>query len=204
TNKINAAMPRGGPEAMVETVENLTGITFDYYALTGFQGLTRMLDAVGGLEIDAPYAFAGHAGTSFTAGEQTLTGAEALEFSRTRKSLPRGDFDRSMNQGRIMLAALAQFRSRFEDDPTSLFTWLAAGLRNVETDVPLQELMTLAFTASEIPQKRVTNLIAPGSVGSAGGTSVVMLPDPHPVFQDVADDGFILAKDIPADAQPEG
>ncbi len=30
------------------------------------------------------------------------------------------------------------------------------------------------------------------------------LPSPHPVFEDIAADGYILPKDIPADAAPEG
>ncbi len=204
TGKINSAMPRGGPDAMVETVENLTGITFDYYALTSFDGLTRLVNAVGGLQINVPYTFEGHEFTEFAKGKQTLDGATALEFSRTRKSLSHGDFDRSMNQGRILLAALAQFRAQFEKDPAELFHWLAAGLRNVSTDVPLNELITLAFTASELAPKRITNLVAVGSIGMTGGISIVDLPDPHPIFEDVARDGYVLPKDIPPEAEPAG
>jgi LCP family protein required for cell wall assembly len=202
TNKINAAMPQGGPQAMVDTVEDLTGITFDYYVLTSFGAFTRLIDGLGGIDVDVPYPFQGHLGTAFEEGPTTITGSEALEFSRTRKSLAHGDFDRSMNQGRVLLAAFDQFRTQFADDPTALFRWLGVGLRNVDTDVPLQELITLAFTASELSPKRITNLVAVGSVGSVGSISVVNLPDPHPMFQDVAADGFVKPKDIPADAQP--
>jgi LCP family protein required for cell wall assembly len=202
TNKINSAMPQGGAEAMVATVENLTGITFDYYALTSFGGLTQVVNAVGGLDIDVTSPFTGFAGTGFDAGEQTLTGGQALEFTRTRKTLAHGDFSRSMNQGHVMLAALAQFRDQFASDPAAMFRWLGTGLRNVETDVPLSELLTLGFTASEIPPKRVTNLVAVGTVGNVGGLSVVTLPDPHPVFQDVAADGYVKPGDIPTEAQP--
>jgi polyisoprenyl-teichoic acid--peptidoglycan teichoic acid transferase len=204
TNKINVALAQGGTQAMIRTVEDLTDVTFDYYVLTGFEGLTRIFDALGGLTIDAPYAFEGHEGTSFVEGRQTLTGAQALEFSRTRKSLSHGDFDRSMNQGRILLAAMTQFRAQFRRDPTALFRWIAVGRRNVATDVPLSELVTLAFASSEIGPKRVTNLVAVGSIGSAGGVSIVNLPTPHPVFQDVAADGYVLPKDVPADAAPSG
>ena len=48
------------------------------------------------------------------------------------------------------------------------------------------------------------SFVAVGSVGSAGGTSIVSLPSPHPVFEDVAADGFILPEDIPDDAAPAG
>jgi LCP family protein required for cell wall assembly len=204
TNKINAAMPQGGAAAMVATVEDLTGITFDYYVLTSFGGVTEAVNAVGGLDIEVPYPFTGFMGTGFETGQQTLSGTQALEFSRTRKTLSHGDFDRSMNQGRVMLAALTQFRDEFADDPAALFRWLGIGVRNVETDVPLSELLTLAFTASEVPPKRVTNLVAVGSVGNVGGLSVVNLPDPHPMFKDIAADGYVKPGAIPDEAQPSG
>ncbi len=204
TGKINSAMPRGGPQAMVDTVEDLTGVTFDYYVLTGFDGLIRLVNSLGGLRIDVPYSFEGHEHTEFAQGAQTLDGASALEFSRTRKTLSRGDFSRSMNQGRILLAAFAQFRSEFSKDPTALFRWLGAGLRNVDTDIPLTELITLAFSASEVGGRRITNVVAVGTIGTAGGASIVNLPDTVPVFEDVATDGYILQKDVPPDAQPSG
>ena len=189
---------------MVATVENLTGITFDYYLLTGFIGMTQIFDALGGLRIDIPYSFEGFEGSAFTEGRSTLTGAETLEYTRTRKSLSHGDFDRSMNQGRVLLAAFAQFRGEFRNDPAALFRWIAVGMRNVSTDLPLDELFTLAFTSWKIKPARLTNLVAVGSIGTAGGASVVNLPSPHPVFQDIAADGFILPEDIPADAAPSG
>ena len=68
TNKINVALAQGGAKGMIATVEDLTGVTFDYYVLTGFDGIKRIFDALGGLKIDVPYSFQGHEGTSFTKG----------------------------------------------------------------------------------------------------------------------------------------
>lgn len=204
TNKINVALAQGGAKGMVATVEDLTGVTFDYYVITGFDGMKRIFDALGGLKIDVPYSFQGHEGSSFREGKQTFSGAQALEFSRTRKTLTHGDFDRSMNQGRLLLAALAQFKAEFRKDPTALFKWIAVGMRNVATDVPLNELLTLAFASSDLRPKRITNLVAVGSIGTAGGASIVNLPSPNPVFQDVAADGYVLPQDIPAENAPSG
>ncbi len=204
TNKINVALAQGGAEGMIKTVEDLTGVRFDYYVITGFDGLRRIFDAVGGVKIDVPYSFEGHEGTPFPQGKQRLSGGQALEFSRTRKTLTHGDFDRSMNQGRLLLASLAQFKAEFRKDPTALFKWIAVGMRNVATDVPLNELLTLAFTSSEIGPKRITNLVAVGSIGTAGGASIVNLPTPNAVFKDVAADGYVLPKDIPAENAPSG
>ena len=118
TNKINSALAQGGAQGMIDTVEDLTGVRLDYYVITGFDGMKRIFDALGGLKVNAPYSFEGHEGTPFKEGRQTLTGAQALEFARTRKSLAQGDFDRSMNQGRLLLAAFSQFMAEFRKDPT--------------------------------------------------------------------------------------
>lgn len=197
TGKINSAMPRGGPDAEIATVEAATGIKFDYFALTGFSGLKAAVDELGGLEIDVPYAVDAY-DRDIPAGKQTLDGPTALAYARTRKSLSRGDFDRSLNQGRLMVAALAQFRSDFSSDPDALFAWLGAGLRNVQTSLSIDELTQLAFLATDIEPANVTNLVALGTTGTVGGSSVVHLSDANTaLFQDLATDGYILPKDIP-------
>jgi polyisoprenyl-teichoic acid--peptidoglycan teichoic acid transferase len=192
TNKINAAMPQGGPQAMVATVENLTGIEMDYYALTGFGGLTRAVDQIGGLTVDLPTQLVGYDKT-FPAGVQTLEGRDALQVARTRKSLLNGDFGRSENQGVLMISALAQFRKEFAKDPNRMFVWLGAGLRNVQTDLSIDELSSLAFTAMNVKPQGVTNIVVPGSIGSAGGSSIVNLSSSaSQLYADLKADGFIL------------
>jgi LCP family protein required for cell wall assembly len=202
TGKINGAMPRGGPDATIATVERLTGIRFDYYALTGFNELIKTVDEIGGLTMDVPYSFAGY-NTNFQAGKTKLNGNEALGFARTRHSLANGDFDRSMNQGRMMIAALTQFRLQFGKDPSTMFRWLGAGMRNVKTDLPIDELITLAFTASEVPPKQVTNMVLLGTTDTIGGASVVMLSSLNQqYYKDIRADGYIEQQDIDARAQP--
>jgi LCP family protein required for cell wall assembly len=203
TDKINAAMPVGGPEAAVQTVENLTGITFDYYVLTGFNEVTQAVNQIGGLMVDVPYTVVGFEQT-FPAGLHRMTGRQVLGYSRTRHSLPLGDFDRSLNQGVVLKSALTQFRAEFAKDPTRLYSWLGAGLRNTETTVPIDELIRLAGLSQSIPAKRVTNLVALGSSDMLGSQSIVRLSDANQaLWQDLNQDGFILQGKIPAAAQPD-
>jgi LCP family protein required for cell wall assembly len=202
TDKINAAMSAGGPDAEVQTIENVTGIHFDYYVLTGFNEVTNAVNSIGGLMVNVPYTVVGYDQT-FDAGLHRMTGSQVLGYSRTRHSLPLGDFDRSMNQGVVMKSALTQFRAEYTKDPTSLYTWLGAGLRNVRTTVPIDELIKLAGLSASIPSTRVTNLVALGTSGMVGTQSVVHLSDANQaLWQDMAADGYILQKDIPAAAQP--
>ena len=198
SNKINAAMPQGGPEAMVATVENLTGIELDYWALTGFRGLTEAVEQIGGLTIDLPSPLVGY-DTTFPAGKQRLAGRDALQVARTRKSLIDGDFGRSENQQRLMIAALGQFRLEFAKDPNRLFAWLGAGLRNVETTLSIGELSELAFTAMQVKPTNVTNVVVPGTVGSAGGASIVNISSSaSQLYADLKADGYIVPKALGA------
>jgi LCP family protein required for cell wall assembly len=204
TGKINEAMTAGGPQAQVETIEALTDITFDYYMLTGFDEMISAVNDVGGIKIDIPYGFQGYNQT-FQAGPDKLDGRSALEFGRVRKSLSSGDFGRSMNQGRLMLAALDTFQKAYRKDASALFRWIGAGLRNVNTDLSLDELMTLGFTAASVKPKKLTNLVAIGNSTTSNGVSIVVLsPENQALWKDLAADGYITKKDVPSAAQPGG
>jgi len=97
-----------------------------------------------------------------------------------------GDFGRSEDQGRLMIAALQQFQDEFRKDPAKLFTWVGAGMRNARTDIPLDELMTLAFTGANLNAKHVTNVVLPGTSGFVGNISVVNLDQAKMFVQNVA------------------
>lgn len=200
TNKINAAMSSGGPELVVETVEDLTGITMDYWALTGFRGFDAMITQVGGLTMDVPFSVVDSAAeANIPAGRQKLTGDDALAFARARHALPSGDFGRSENQGRLIIAALAQLKREFTRDPSRLLVWIAAGLRNAQSDVPLDQLMSLAFTATTVNSRRVVNIVLPGSTGMNGTTSVVNLNSTavQAISRDLESDGTLKRANIP-------
>ena len=55
-NKINAALGLGGPQLMVQTVEQATGLTINDYIEVNFLGFVKVIDALGGVNICLPYA----------------------------------------------------------------------------------------------------------------------------------------------------
>ena len=193
TDKINAAMVFGGPRLTVATIEQLTGIHIDYYLLTSFPGLTHMVNEIGGVTVDVPYPMHDpYSGAFFNPGVQRLNGKQALAFSRDRHDAPTGDFSRSQNQGRLLIGALAQFQREFAKDPTVLLTWLAAGLRHVQTDLSIQQLVSLAFTAATVPPGHVVNEVVPASTGNIGGASVVFISSSaRSVYADMRANGLI-------------
>jgi LCP family protein required for cell wall assembly len=199
TAKINSAMFYGGPPLLVQTVESLTGIKLDYWALTTFWGFQAMINSIGGLTVDVPFAMHDSAsGADFEPGIKKLRGNDALAFARDRHSLPAGDFGRSEDGGRLIIAALTQFRKEFAKDPSRLLTWIAGGFRNVETQAPLEEVLALAFTCTLVNPKRVENVVAPGSTGMAGGASIVSLSSQaQTIFDDLKKDGLVSKRNIP-------
>lgn len=193
TGRINDALHFGGPELVVETVEQMTGIRIDYYLLTSFQGLRQMVNALGGIDVNVPYPMNDAAsGAFFDAGPQTLDGDQALALARNRKDTPDGDFSRSQNQGLLLLAALAKLRGEFAQDPSSLFAWIGVGVRNVQTDLSLEEILHLFLSAVQVDPANVANTVIPGSLGFAGEASVVFpAPQADEVYADIADDGLL-------------
>ncbi len=199
TGKINASLVAGGPDLLIETVENISGLTIDYYALTTFWGMSQLYDNLGGLTIDVPFPMQdSFSGSDFEPGVQTLDGKQVLAFSRDRHSLSGGDFARQENGGRVLIASLAQFRKQFQADQSTLFTWIASGMRNVQTTVPFDEVIQLAYTCSHINPKGVTNVVLPGTTGFEGSLSVVhLLSEKDVIFADVKSDGILSKKHVP-------
>ncbi|MEO8423198.1 MAG: LCP family protein [Actinomycetota bacterium] len=199
TSKINASLVQGGPELLVQTIESISGLKIDYYALTTFWGMSQLYDNLGGLTIDVPFSMQdSFSGADFEPGVQTLDGKQVLAFSRDRHSLSGGDFARQENGGRVLIASLAEFRKEFQADQSSLFTWIASGIRNVQTTVPFDEVIQLAYTASHINPNGVTNVVLPGTTGFEGSLSVVhLLSDKDAIFADVKPDGILGKKHIP-------
>lgn len=92
------ARQAGGRE-LVQTVEQLTGVTLDHYAEINLAGFYEITQAVGGVPVclTAP-AHDSYTGANFPAGPQTVSGAAALAFVRQRHGLPHGDLDRILRQ----------------------------------------------------------------------------------------------------------
>ena len=191
--KINDALDLGGPPLVVRTLERLTGIRIDFWLLTTFAPFVRMVNGIGGLTVTVQYPMHDrYSGADLDPGVRSLPGGQALSFARDRHDVPNGDFSRSLNQGRLLLAALANLREDFRRDPVSLFTWIALGWRNVGTDLDVQTLLQLAMSATQVPPSRVRNLVVPGTDGFAGTASVVFLsPLARRVYADMRKDGVV-------------
>ena len=108
SNKINAAYALGGPQLLVQTVEQNTDLRIDAYLEIGFGGFVNVIDAVGGIEMCLPKAIKDKdSHINLPKGCQNLDGVNALGYVRMRHADPLGDLGRVQRQ-RAMLAAVAK------------------------------------------------------------------------------------------------
>lgn len=109
TNKINASFAIGGPQLLVETVEENTGVKIDGYVETGLAGFGDIVDAVGGVTVcptramDDPMT-----GLDIQPGCQDVDGATALKYARSRYEDPLGDLGRVQRQREVLSAIMSK------------------------------------------------------------------------------------------------
>ncbi len=104
----DAEKQAGGAQLLIRTLSLLTGLRIDHYAEVDLLGFFELTSVVGGVEVNLCHAVddSEYSGAVFPAGEQTISGAEALAFVRQRHgvrpdgsaALPRGDLDRIVRQ----------------------------------------------------------------------------------------------------------
>lgn len=97
-------------------VSDYFDIDIDYYVVVNFNSFIRIIDAIGGIDVDNPYSFnatsySGYGAYSFERGNIHLNGDQALSYSRERKSLSSGDFDRSEHQTIVLKAIIHKLTS---------------------------------------------------------------------------------------------
>ena len=186
-SKFTNVMANRGPEVMLDTMENLTGLDVDGYVVVGFVGFEGLIGELGRLEINLPRAISsGIKGwQNYAKGEQKLGPTAALRLARIRKTLPGGDFARSANHGLIMLAGMTMVQAMGIDELPKMMDVL---LKHAWTDLSTEDLLTWAAIAFVMPVDGLENMVLPGSVGTAAGQSVVFLGNSSDdIYADIAD-----------------
>lgn len=137
--KINHALAVGGIPYQQLVVENFLGITVDHYALIDFNGIISLVDAMGGVTVEITESFY-LLGTTFEPGVRTLTGLEALRYSRYRGGAD-GDFGRIHRQQQILRALIEQ--ASLENPVNLVQDVLPQFEDHVRTDLTAVEMVAL-------------------------------------------------------------
>ena len=172
--KINSALYFAGPKGMAGAMRNLVGIEPDYVLVTRFPFFEDMVDDIGGITVANPRPFQDPylKKEGFRKGRIHLDGYNAMAFSRIRKGLAGGDFDRSANQQRTLRAIHARIRAK-QATPGFMEKGALAVLKNMDAQVPPAELYRIAQAITQVRPGKITGCVVLGSIGNVGGASVV-------------------------------
>lgn len=177
--KINNAQAFGefeeegtGPLVMQKVVENTFGIPIHYYIRADFNGFAKIVDVLGGLNIDVDRSFTDYQyptlskkyqTVSFAAGPQIMDGETALMYARSRHSVMNNegsDFARSKRQQKILAAIREKVLSTdFLLNPKKISAVTEELKENIATDFSNWEMLQFANLMRDIDTSTMTNVV---------------------------------------------
>lgn len=187
--KINAAYASGGAPLLIETVRDFTAIDINHYVEIDFAGFQSIVDQIGGVEMTFEHAARdAKSGLAVEAGVQTLDGAQALAYARSRSyqelqggswvSVDADDFGRTARQQEVIIAILDRIAR--PSSLTEAAEIVGSLTEHVSMDAALAEssMVELAFRMRGLRPDAIERATLPGTTGSAGGQSVVFPEEP--------------------------
>jgi len=192
-------LPGGGAGLAVQTVEQLLGITINYYAQIDFSAFVRFIDIIGGVKMDISsdirVQVIGQDGTVLIpSGRQVLTGELALGYARYRHcpqgrnnsercTEDEGDVDRGRRQQQVILAIRQQMarddvRALVLNNALQIYDVLASG---INTNMSLPDAFSLGWAVKDISVEDIERaVIGPPDYGTydttPDGTESVIKP----------------------------
>ena len=152
-DKLNAAYALGGPELAVKTINQNFGLDITDYAIVDFVGLSNIIDAMGGVEVEVKEQEIQEVNKYMKevaeikkekatpvkkAGAQLLNGNQATAYARIRK-VGEGDFDRAERQKNVLSALY----KKLEDQGITKYPGIVAALLPyVKTSLSAGEIVT--------------------------------------------------------------
>ena len=197
-DKINAAYAygsaKGGPEAgeklTQRTVEDFLGVNMDHYVIINIQAFQKIIDAIGGIDIDVekrmyyedPWDDDGGLLIDLQPGMQHMDGKTAVTYVRYRDE--EGDIGRIKRQQKFMKACMDKVTS------PAIIPKLPAGIKEVmssgKTDLSFRQMLEFAGTLKESQQNGLKTEMVPGKPLYIDGVSY-WIPDLQKLRTTLAD-----------------
>ena len=154
-----------GIDKSIKTIENLLDTEINYYVKVNFSSVQNIIDALGGVEVYSEYSFTGYEGTIFEQGFNKVNGFQALDFARTRKTVPGGDRTRGLNQQALISAMIEKACSK---EILTKYTSLLNSLEgSFQTNMETEEITALIKNQiNEMAKWNITSIGLDGYDGS--------------------------------------
>lgn len=176
-----------GGQLAKDTVSEFLGYPIDYFVKVDFDGFVRIVDLIGGIDVDLPYTIhdeeyptMDYGVTTFhlDAGPQHLDGETALKFVRTRHG--DGDFERARRQQQALVAIKDQVVDNKLLATLKIFDLVDAVSDTVEHDLPPADLLELVGLASQVSLDNIDQLVLDNQYGKVDTDSPlgwIVVPD---------------------------
>ncbi len=131
-----------GVNASMKTLQNVYGVTLDYYVRVNFSSVEKFVNLLGGIDVYSPADFISkHTKTHYVKGVNHMDGPMALEFARERYAFAAGDAQRGKNQMEVIKEIIKKMSSpvmltRFSDI-------MNAVSGNFQTDLSMEQLTAI-------------------------------------------------------------
>lgn len=148
-SKLNAAFSMGGPETLLNTIENNYKIEIDGFVMVNFESFKSIIEAMDGVTVDVQKYEANYANNRYKLSmpygdDVTLNGEEALAFCRIRGCDADGDVSRTRRQRQVINAMINRVTNASVSD---LNKYLNALLPYVYTGFSKSEILSLGMKA---------------------------------------------------------
>ena len=158
-NKITHAAAYGN-DCMVNTIQNYFDTKIDYYAKINFKGLVKLVNAVGGVEVDVPQVLCTDDSSRggeicIQPGRQVLNGEQALVFARNRKALANGDFGRAQHQQEIIMALVNKMKNI--KDVSKFMEILNTISNSLDTNLTTKQILSFYNVGKDIIKKSLSS-----------------------------------------------
>ena len=137
--KLTHAYAYGGPALLLETIDKNFGIKIDKYAAVSFDSFEKIIDTIGGVEIDVLPKEVSHIPGVDGPGKQNLDGKEALAYSRIRYA--DDAYHRDNRQRTVLQAAYNKLAKTPSGDLIELGNTI---IGYTKTNMPPMEIFKLA------------------------------------------------------------
>ena len=184
--KINAAHAIGGVDYAVASVEKLLGIQIDYYGKINYEGFDKIIDAIGGVDVDITRKMDYEdpdqdLSIHFDKGTAVhLDGKKAEEFFRWRKNtdgsgFENGDLGRIQNQHMFISKVMGKIKR-----PSTIIkipSILSAIKSSVETNMNANAIIKYGYIFATIDGAKLSMDTIKGDLKDVRGTSYVVYND---------------------------
>jgi LCP family protein required for cell wall assembly len=168
-----------GAQRTIQTVSEFAGVDIAYFAQINFNGLQKLVDDLGGVEVDVPVDIVNSPdasdgrGLEIYQGYQKLDGEHALVFCRSR-DFEVGDYQRQANQ-RTFLQALA--RQVLASDPVTIATTVSNASKMTFTNMDLAKIIKIAQSMQGMKENAIHTYHVPSTTDKKDGIEYVIADD---------------------------